>query len=331
MGHVVVTGASGFIGSSVVRQLMAQGRDVLAVIEPGADLKNLEGLNVERVTADVTDGARMERACSGAEALYHLAAIYRIWLPDPEVIYRVNLEGTTTVLLAAQKARVRRIVYTSSIAAVGLHGDGTPSDENVKFNLHHIANPYILTKYLSERIAMQFARSGLPVVVVNPAFPFGERDRAPTPTGRVLLDIVRGKLPGLMPGGFNAVDVENVAKGHLRAEEKGRSGERYILGDHNISFEDFARLVAKLGGVTISERRIPTPLILGLSWMAEQIADRWTHKSPPTTYRTMQYAVRKAYFDVTRARTELGLESTPLEQTIARAIEWYRDNGFLQQ
>jgi len=327
---VVVTGASGFIGSAVVRQLMAQGRDVLAVVEPGADLKNLEGLNVERVTADVTDATRMDRACSGAEALYHLAAIYRIWLPDPEVIYRVNLEGTTTVLLAAQKAKVQRIVYTSSIAAVGLHGDGTPADEDVQFNLHGIANDYILTKYLSERIAMQFAQSGLPVVVVNPAFPFGERDRAPTPTGRVLLDILKGKLPGLMPGGFNAVDVDNVARGHLLAEEKGRIGERYILGDHNISFEDFSKLAAKLGGVAIPERRIPAPVILGLSWVAEQIADRWTHKTPPATYRATQYGVRKAYFDVSKARKELGLPSTPLEETITRAIGWYRANGFLR-
>ena len=277
MGHVVVTGAAGFIGSSVVRMLLAQKRSVIAVLEPGADAKNLDGLNVERFTADVCDAKGMEKALSGAEALHHLAAIYKLWLPDPEVIYRVNLEGTTNVLLAAQKQKVPRVVYTSSIAAVGLRDDGTPSDETVAFNLHDIANEYILTKHLSERIAVRFAKSGAPIVIVNPAFPFGERDRAPTPTGGILLNICKGKAPGHTAGGFNAVDVDVVAEGHVLAEEKGRIGERYILGDHNVTFREFNQIVADVVGRHVPDRAIPTPVGMPRSgtWRPPTLATTW--------------------------------------------------------
>ena len=329
MGHVVVTGAAGFIGSSVVRMLLAKQRNVIAVLEPGADAKNLDGLNVERVTADVCDQRAMEKVLSGAEAFHHLAAIYKIWLPDPEVIYRVNLEGTTTVLLAAQKQKVPRIVYTSSIAGVGLREDG-PSDESVAFNLYDIANDYILTKHLSERIAMRFAKSGMPIVVVNPAFPFGERDRAPTPTGAILLNVVKGRAPGHIAGGINAVDVDVVAEGHLLAEEKGRVGERYILGDHNVTFRELNQLIGEVAGVSVPDRTIPSSVALAASWMYEKVADHVTHKQPPTTVKSAQYALRNVFFDPGKARRELGLRSVPLRDTISRAIAWFRANGYLE-
>lgn len=327
--HVVVTGAAGFIGSAVVRQMVAQGRRVLAVLEPGADPTNLEGLDVERVTADVCDAAAMARVLSGAEAFHHLAAIYKLWLPDPAIIYRVNLEGTTTCLLAAQKAKVKRIVYTASIAAVGLRDDGTPADESTSFNLYDIANEYILTKHLSERIAMRFAEAGMPIVVVNPSFPFGERDRTPTPTGRILLDVLKGKAPGHTAGGVNVVDVEVVAEGHLLAEEKGQVGERYILGDHNVTWAELFATFARVAGVSVAAREIPTSVALAWAWVAEEASHRFTHKPPVATYRSMQYATSHVYFDVTKARRELGLRSVPLEETIARAIGWFRENGYL--
>lgn len=328
MRHVVVTGANGFIGSAVVRQLTERGRKVLAIVEPGTDVQNLEGVDVERVTADILDARAMERVLSGAEALYHLAAIYRIWLPDPDVIYRVNLEGTQTVLLAAQKMKVPRIVYTSSIAAVGLREDEQPADETVRFNTFDVANDYILTKYLSERTAMRFAESGAPVVVVNPAFPFGERDRAPTPTGKMLLETVRGSALGYVPGGFNAVDVDIVAEGHLLAEEKGRVGERYILGDHNLTFREFGQMVAGIAGVTFRDIQVPSPVALGVAWALERYADR-VKKQPFATVRSAKYVMKKAFFDPSKARRELGLPSRPLEETIRRAIDWYRTHGHL--
>ena len=329
MTHVVVTGASGFIGSAVVRQLCAARRRVLAVVEPGADTANLDGLPIERVVGDVCDARVMERVLSGAESLFHLAAVYRVWTPDPELLYRVNVEGTTTVLLAAQKQRVKRIVFTSSIAAVGLREDGAPSDERVAFNLHAIANAYILTKHLSERVALRFAESGLPVVVVNPAFPFGPGDRAPTPTGKILIDVASGRLPGWSAGGINAIDVDLAAEGHLLAEAKGKVGERYLLGDHDISFRELFRLIAELADVRVPDREIPVPLAYAAAWAMEKTAEWITHRAPTATLRSVQYATRKAYFDVSKARTELGLRSVPLRETIERALLWFRANGML--
>jgi dihydroflavonol-4-reductase len=324
-----VSGAGGFIGSAVVRKLVADGRKVRALLEPSASTRNLDDLpaaQVERVTVDVCDYDGMARALEGASAYYHLAAVYKVWLPDPSLIYRVNLEGTTTSLLAAGAAGVPRIVYTSSIAAIGLRSDGAPSDETVDFNLYDIANEYVLTKMLSERIAMNFAKT-LPVVVVNPAFPFGPRDIAPTPTGKIVLSILRGQVPGTTPGGFCAIDVDDVAAAHVAAETRGRVGERYILGDHNIAFHDFAHLVAEVAGVKAPRLRMPGWLGAGAALGMELWSDYVTHEEPRATYRSIAYLQRQAYFDPGKARRELGLGSRPLEESIERAVRWFRETG----
>lgn len=329
MAPVAVTGASGFIGSAVVRQLVAAGREVRALVEPGANLKNLDevGPKVERVTVDVCDGPAMERALSGCEALHHLAAIYRTWLPDRSLIYRVNLEGTTATLLAAQKAKVRRVVYTSSIAAIGLRDDGRPSDETVEWNLWDLANDYILTKHLSERIAVRFAEAGLPVVIVNPGFPFGPRDIGPTPTGRIILALLKGQVPGVGDGGFAAIDVDDVAAGHLAAEAKGRVGERYILANHNVTMKEFFGMVCAIAGIKTPLIPIPNSVGAAIALGLELWADHVSHREPPATYKAIRYAQRNVFFDNTKARTELDLPQTPLADSIARAIRWFRDNG----
>jgi dihydroflavonol-4-reductase len=324
-----VSGAGGFIGSAVVRKLVADGRRVRALVEPSASTRNLDDLpasQVERVTVDVCDYENMARALDGASAYYHLAAIYKVWTPDPSHIYRVNIEGTTTSLLAAKAAGVRRVVYTSSIAAVGLRPGGQPSDETVDFNLYDIANEYLLTKMLSERIALRFA-DALPVVVVNPAFPFGPRDIAPTPTGKIILAILRGEVPGTGPGGFCAVDVDAVAAAHVAAETRGRPGERYILGDHNISFADFVRLVCEVAGRKPPALPLPGWLGKGVALGMELWSDYVTHEEPKATYRSVAYLQRYAYFDPSKARRELGLPSTPLAESIERAVRWFRDQG----
>src|SRR4051812_3683841 len=275
-----VSGASGFIGSAVIRKLVAEGRAVRALVEPGARTGNLDALPpgaVERVTVDVCDFDGMKRALAGCEAYYHLAAIYRVWNPDPRAIYRVNLEGTTASLLAAQAAGVGRVVYTSSIAAVGLRPDGQPSDETVEFNLYDIANEYLLTKMLSERIALRFA-STLPVVVVNPAFPFGPGDVAPTPTGKIILSILRGEVPGVGVGGFCAIDVDDVAAGHVAAETRGRVGERYVLGNHNVTFAEFCEMVAQIGGVKAPKLYIPSWIGRGVAMGMEAWSDYVSHE-----------------------------------------------------
>ena len=327
--EVAVSGASGFIGSAVIRRLVAGGRRVRALVEPGANTKNLDRIadgpgEVERVEVDVCDHDGMVRALDGCAAYYHLAAVYKVWMPDPTPIYRVNVEGTTTSLLAAKAVRVPRVVYTSSIAAVGLPREGGLADETVAFNLHDVANDYILTKHLSERIALAFAEAGLPVVIVNPAFPFGAGDVAPTPTGKIILSLLRGEVPGTGEGGFCAIDVDDVAAGHVAAETKGRVGERYILGNHNVTFRDFARAVCSIAGVQPPRLHIPSWLGHGIAWGMEAWATR-TGTEPAATVRGIKYLQRKAFFDTTKARRELGLPTTPLETSIERAVRWFRD------
>lgn len=328
-----VSGASGFIGSAVVRKLLEQGRQVRALCEPGANLRNLEDLRdnraLECITVDVCDREGMCRALDGTGAFYHLAAIYKIWMKNPAPIYRVNIEGTTVSLLAARDAGVSRIVYTSSIAAVGLREDERPSDESVEFNLYDIANDYILTKYLSERIALRFAESGLPVVVVNPAFPFGPRDTAPTPTGNFVLGLLRGQVPAVGKGGFCAIDVDDVALGHIAAETKGRIGERYILGAHNTSFYDFCKLVARIAGVKAPRLQVPRKVGEGIAVGMQFWAERITKTEPIATLKSIRYLMKNAYFDSSKAQRELGLPTRPLEESIERSVRFFRDTAMV--
>jgi dihydroflavonol-4-reductase len=320
---VAVTGATGFIGSAVVRQLLEQKRSVRAIVEPGANLQNLEGLPVERVTCDVTDTKAMTHALSGCESLYHLAAVYKTWLEDRELIYRVNVEGTTSTLLAAQKAKVDRVVYTSSIAAVGLI-DGATADETMRFNQFDIANDYILTKWLSERVAMRFAEAGMNLVVVNPAFPFGPRDIGPTPTGKIILGLMKGQVPGVIPGGICTIDVDDCAAGHLLAEEKGKVGERYILGNENVTLKDLFEIIAKVAGVKAPKLPLPASIGAGIALGMELWADLVSHKEPDATYRSMRYAMRNAFFSNAKAKRDLGLPTRPLEESVRRAVAWFR-------
>lgn len=322
-GTVAVTGGAGFIGSAVVRKLLAQQRRVRCIVEPGGNTANLEGLPVERVTCDITDAGGMKKALDGCESFFHLAALYKTWLPDEEIIHRVNVEGTVTTLLAAQAAKVKRIVYTSSIAAIGIV-DGGLADETTKFNLFDVANPYILTKWQSERIALRFAEAGLPIVVVNPAFPFGPRDVAPTPTGAIVLALLNKQVPGYGPGGICTIDVDDCAEGHLLAEEKGRVGERYILGNDNVTLKEFFDIVCRIAEMPAPKVPFPGPLAAGVALGMELWADHVSHREPPATYRSMRYAQRNAFFSNAKAKRELGLPSRPLEETVRRAVEWFR-------
>lgn len=327
---VAVSGAAGFIGSAVVRHLLREGRSVRALLEPGAGVANLDELpqsQLDRVTVDVCDYVAMARALDGCSAFYHLAAVYKVWTPDPTHLYRVNLEGTTASLLAAKAARVPRVVYTSSIAAVGRRADGAPADETVPFNLYDHANPYILSKHLSERTAVRFAESGLPVVIVNPAFPFGPRDLGPTPTGRIILSILNGQMPGLPAGGFCAVDVDDVAAGHVAAETKGRVGERYLLGNHNVTFREFVELVCRVAGKPAPKLVIPSWLGLGIARGMELFSDLVTHTEPRATVNSARFVFGPSYFDTTKARLELDLPQTPLIETVERAVSFFRSHG----
>jgi len=325
----VVTGASGFIGSAVVRRLLARGQKVRCVVEPGAKLDNLDGLDVEVVTADVNDRDAVERALDGCDTLFHLAAIYAIWLRDPALMYRVNVEGSKTVLWAAYHAKVRRVVYTSSIAAVGRGDKAQPVDETHEFSARDWddGNAYIRSKWLSEKDALRFAHEGLPLVVVNPAFPFGERDIGPTPTGGIIVGALRKQMPGYVDAGFCAIDVDDCAEGHVLAAEKGRVGERYILGNHNVMMRDFYRTVGDVAGIKIPDRRIPVAVAESVGWMMEKMANV-TGKRPLATLKATRYAAHTHFFDNSKARRELGLPSTPLDVTIEKAVRWFRTHGY---
>lgn len=324
MSVAAVTGASGFVGSAVVRALVKAKRRVRAIAPPGADTKHLEVEGCEIVTCDVRDGKGMKRALDGASTLFHLAAIYKMWTPDPNPIWSVNVEGTTATLLAAMHAKVKRVVHTSSTVAVGLVENGE-ADESVAFNQHDVAGEYTLTKWQSERIAMKFAEAGLDVVVVNPGLPFGPGDRAPTPTGRIIVSIVkRENPPAIGPGGFGTIDVDDVATGHLLAEEKGHTGERYILVADNVTLQDFVARVERIAG--IKRRKIPLPgavgsaIASGMEWWSDHVS----HEEPLVTAKYARYAMKNAFFSNAKAKRELGLPTRPLDESIQRAIDFFR-------
>ena len=322
-----VTGATGFIGSAVVRRLLARGREVKCLVEPGASTQNLTGLDVEIVEADITSRDDIQNGLKGTDRLYHLAALYKLWLPDFRKMYDVNVEGTKTVLFAAMNAGLEKVVYTSSIAAVGVREDGQPSDETTPFNIWETSNHYVRSKWLAELDAIRFAEEGLPVVIVNPAFPFGERDIGPTPTGKYIVEALKNEVPAYVDAGFCVADVNDVAEAHVLAEEKGKIGERYILGNHNVTYKEFFSLVAEIGGVKPVRLKIPIPLFLGVAWAMEK-GDLLQKKDPRITYETARYTARRLWFNCEKAHRELGMPRTPLRETVTNAISWFREHGY---
>lgn len=329
MAKTLVTGAAGFIGSHVVLELLKQNREVRALVLRGENTKNLDGLDIETFEGDVLDPDSMKKAMQGCNRLFHLAAIYALWLPNRRKMYDVNVTGSQNVLWAAYKAGVERVVYTSSVAALGVEPGEQPANENTEFNQITKANDYIFSKYLSDRDAKVFAREGLPLTIVNPAFPFGARDIAPTPTGQILLDVVNGKTPGYFDAGFSIVDVEDVARGHILAEEKGKVGESYLMANKNLTFKEFLELVMRVTGVQVKLRKIPVSVAIGLGYLLEYWSNRWSHRPPFISAKALRYARQYLYFDNSKARNELGLEFTPVESSVRRAVEWFRENGYI--
>lgn len=329
MAKVLVTGAAGFIGSHVTRQLLEQGRDVRAMVRPGEDTRNLQGLGVEQVEGDILKPEQIADAMSGCDTLYHLAAIYAIWMQDDQPIYDVNVGGSQTVLEAARRHNLKKIVYTSSIAGIGLGTRNQPANEKTPWNYGWIANAYIKSKYAGQLVALRFARQGLPVVVVNPAFPFGDQDVAPTPTGQIMLNVLEGDIPGYIDGGINIIDVRDVAAGHLLAEQRGRVGETYILGHRNLTIHEFYQLVGRVSGIKVPDRRMPKALAAGVAYLYEAVSDRITHKAPPFTFKSVLCSSRYMYYDPSKAVSELGLQLHPIEEAVERAIDWFQTHGYV--
>jgi len=328
-GCVLVSGANGFVGSAVVRALLRHGYPVRALARASSDTASLDGLDVEVVRGDLLDSASLERALRNCEGLFHVAADYRLWARDPREIGRANVRGTHNILLAAQRGGVRRIVHTSSVATLGLHHDGTPSDEDTPVHLAEMIGAYKRSKFLSEALVRRCAREGGDIVIVNPAAPVGPRDRKPTPTGRMILDAARGRMPAFVDTGLCIVHVDDVAEGHVLAYERGQRGRRYLLGGENMSLRSILGAVAELTGRRKPWLQLPHAAVLPVAYVAEAWA-RMTGIAPNITVDGAKLARHHMYFSSRRAETELGWHAHPAREALTDAIQWFRDNGYLR-
>ena len=321
----LITGASGFVGSAVLRHLIEAGHEVRALVRPGSDRRNLADLaGVTVVEGDLTDAASLRTAVRGCEYLFHVAADYRLWIPEPEVIYRINVQGTRDLIEAATEAGVKRIVYTSSVATLGLNPDRTPADEETPVSLEDMVGHYKRSKYLAEREVEQLVRErGAPVVTVNPSTPVGPRDIKPTPTGRIFADMLRGRMPAYVDTGLNIVHVDDVATGHLLAFERGDIGERYILGGENMTLRELLEAIARAGNVKPPRIHVPHGVVLPVAWVAEQWA-RLTGTTPLVCLDEIRMARKFMYFSSAKAGDRLGYRPRPAAEAIADAVNWFR-------
>ncbi len=325
---VLVTGATGFVGAAVLRALLDAGEVTRALVRAGSDRRNLEGLDVELAEGDLGDAASLGRAVAGCTGLYHVAADYRLWVPEPATIYRANVEGTKALMRAAAEAGVARIVYTSSVAVLGLHADGAPADETTPATLDDMIGPYKRSKFLAEQAVAEMAAEGLPVVIVNPSTPIGPRDVKPTPTGRMVVEAAAGRMPAFVDTGLNLVHVDDVAAGHLLAFEHGQVGERYILGGEDMSLRDILAEIAALTGRKPPRVQLPHGLILPFAFAAEGIA-RLTGREPFATVDGIKMARKKMYFSSAKAAEALGYRPRPALEALRDAVAWFRANGYL--
>lgn len=327
--RTLITGATGFVGSAVARKLLERGGTVRALCRARSDTRNLSGLPLEIVTGDLTDAASLKRAIAGCEALFHVAADYRLWTPDPEVLYRSNVQGTRDLMGVALEAGVRRIVYTSSVATLGLDPGGTPADELTHVSIDHMIGHYKRSKYLAEQeVSKLVVESTLPAVIVNPSTPVGPRDIKPTPTGRMVLDAAAGRMPAFVDTGLNIAHVDDVAEGHLLAFERGETGERYILGGENLSLRDILAQVADITGGRPPRIRLPHNLVLPLGYVTEAWARLFGTGEPRLTVDGVRMAKKWMYFSSHKARTQLGYEPRPAREALADAVTWFRDNRY---
>jgi dihydroflavonol-4-reductase len=324
----LVTGANGFLGSAVVRALLADGLAVRAFVRSGSDRRNLEGLDVEVAVGDLTDRESVRRAAAGCDVVFHVAADYRLWVADEKPMYRANVEGSVNVLEAAAEAGAKGMVYTSSVAVLGLNKDRTPADEDTPVTLEDMVGHYKRSKYLAEQaVRKRAAELGFPVVTVNPSTPIGPRDVRPTPTGRILLDAAAGRMPAFVDTGLNLVHVDDVAAGHLAAARLGVPGERYVLGGDDFTLQQILVLVAEHVGRRASTIRLPHWSVYPLAVGAEAIA-MLTKREPRVTLDGLRMSKKHMYFSSRKAQQDLKYRWRDPRLAVAAAVDWFKANGY---
>ena len=325
----LVTGSTGFIGAHLVRELLKDGHEVAVLVREGSPLANVEGLAVERVHGDLRDSASLKKALKGREVLYHVAAHYSFWDRDKSLIYKINVAGTKNILRAAEEEGVGKIVYTSTVGCIGIPEDGSPGNEETPVRPPDESNPYKHSKYLAELEAVKFARSGLPVVIVNPSTPVGAMDIKPTPTGKIIVDFLNRKMPAYLDTGLNLIDVKDCARGHILAGEKGKIGERYILGNRDMTLKEILETLQEITSLPAPKIQIPYPIALTAGIVSQFIADHITHSPPAVPLPGVRMAKYKMFFDSSKATKELGLPQNSVKEALKEAVEWYRENGYL--
>ncbi|MGB0029647.1 MAG: hopanoid-associated sugar epimerase [Candidatus Sulfotelmatobacter sp.] len=323
-----ITGATGFLGSHVARVLAEQGADLRLLVRPTSNLKNLEGLKAETATGDLRDPASLEKAMSGCEVVFHVAADYRLWVRDPAEMYRSNVEGTRSILEAARKNGVRCVVYTSSVATIGFTGNGRPANEDSPVSLADMIGHYKRSKFMAEQIAMQAGRSGMRVVTVNPTTPVGEQDVKPTPTGRIVVDFLKGKFPAYVDTGLNLVDVRECARGHVAALEKGKTAERYILGGEDLTLKQILDKLGMIAGLPSPKVKLPYFVAYAAGLVDETVSGRLMGREPRATVETVRMGKKKMWASSDKAERELGWKPVPADDALRRAAEWFRANAY---
>ncbi|MFN7921328.1 MAG: NAD-dependent epimerase/dehydratase family protein [Bryobacteraceae bacterium] len=324
MKPILVTGATGFLGWHVARHLLERGDRVRVLVRQSSRLRDLD--DAERFVGDLRDPASLERAVSGCGLVFHVAADYRLWAPNPEELYRSNVQGTTNLLEASRHAGVERLVYTSTVGCIGVPDDGV-GDESMPVSIDEMTGPYKRSKYLAEQEALRFAREGFPVIIVNPTAPVGDRDVKPTPTGRIILDYLKNLMPAFVDTGLNLVDVRDIARGHLLAAEHGAPGERYILGGENLTLEQIFRKLELLTGIPAPKTKIP----YSVAFAAGVVSTGWAHitgRQPRAPLDGVRMARKKMFVTPAKAVKELGFSGSAVEGALRRAVDWFRANDY---
>jgi dihydroflavonol-4-reductase len=322
-----LTGATGFVGSHVARALADQGADLHLLVRANSNLKNIQDLKADLFTGDLRDPASLEKGITGCDAIFHVAADYRLWVRDPDEMYRANVEGTRAILAAARKNKVRRVVYTSSVATMGFTQNAL-ADENSPVDLGKMIGPYKRSKFMAEQVAIEAARAGQHVVIVNPTTPVGERDIKPTPTGRIVVDFLKKKFPAYVDTGLNLVDVKECAHGHIAALEKGRSGERYILGGENLTLKQILDKLAAITGLPSPTIRVPYIVALATGVVDEIVTGRILGREPRATIDAVRMGRKKMFITSAKSERELGWQVVPVDDALRRAADWFRENGY---